>query len=62
MMPKKIALILILLILVCNFSAFAQDNKVKLHINNKMVTNDLNYRLVEDNILIPLQLLTNNLP
>ena len=61
-MPKKVALLTILLILICSVSGLAQDNNIKLKINDSLVTDDLSYKLAEDDILVPLQILTNNLP
>ena len=61
-MPKKIILLTLLLILVVNGSVLAQNDDIKLKINEKVVTDELNYKLAEDDILIPLQTLTNNLP
>ncbi|MBM7556914.1 N-acetylmuramoyl-L-alanine amidase [Halanaerobacter jeridensis] len=63
-MPKRIILLTLLLILIVNFSALAQNNRnnIKLKINDSLVTDDLKYKLAEDDILIPLQILSNNLP
>ena len=61
-MPKKIALLTILLILIFNVSVLAQNNSIKLNINDSLVTDELRYKLAEDDILVPLQILTNNLP
>ena len=62
-MPKKIGLITILLIvLLFNVSTLANANSIKLKVNDGLVTNDLNYKLAQDDILIPLHVLTENLP
>jgi N-acetylmuramoyl-L-alanine amidase len=62
MMPKKIGLLTLLIILLFNLSAVAQGNNIKFKINDGLVTNDLTYKLAEDDILVPLNILTDNLP
>ncbi|MGM0369796.1 MAG: N-acetylmuramoyl-L-alanine amidase [Bacillota bacterium] len=60
-MPKKIGLLTLLIILLFNLSAVAQGNNIKLKINDSVVTDDLEYKLAEDDILVPLNVLTDNL-
>lgn len=63
-MPKKIVLVGVLaFILVVSLAPSLQAmGNIKLEVNGKVVTNDLNYQIKDQNILIPLGILTEALP
>lgn len=61
-MPKKILFFILLIILSFNVSLAAQNSHIRLNINDNLVTDNLHYKLAQDDILIPLQTLVNNLP
>ncbi|GAB6138855.1 N-acetylmuramoyl-L-alanine amidase [Halanaerobaculum tunisiense] len=62
-MPKKLLMGLLIIVIVasCASSLFAAEN-IKLKVNGNVVTADLDYQIVDENILIPLQMLSDTLP
>ncbi|WP_052326454.1 N-acetylmuramoyl-L-alanine amidase family protein [Halobacteroides halobius] len=61
-MPKRLLMGILVLVLICSFSnsLYAADD-IKLLVNNKKITNSLDYQIVDQNILIPLRTLSNAL-
>ncbi len=63
-MPRRIIMIGLICILMISASSsilLAIDNNIKLKINNKLITDDLDYQIKKGNILVPLGIFTDNL-
>ncbi|GAB6100191.1 hypothetical protein JCM16358_20700 [Halanaerocella petrolearia] len=62
-MSKKILVGVLAVVIICSFSTSLYANEdIKLEVNGHQVTDSLSYQLVEEDILIPVQMLTKALP
>ncbi|PRX17801.1 N-acetylmuramoyl-L-alanine amidase [Orenia metallireducens] len=61
-MPKQILVLTLIFLLITSISIRAEeDDDIRLMINGDLITDQLDYRIVDNSILIPLEMLTDNL-
>ncbi|WP_018247901.1 N-acetylmuramoyl-L-alanine amidase [Orenia marismortui] len=62
-MPRKTLIVLLLIILSMALveTSFAEEENIKLMINSEVITENLDYNIVDNDILVPLNILTDNL-
>ncbi|MCK8817128.1 N-acetylmuramoyl-L-alanine amidase family protein [Natroniella sulfidigena] len=61
-MPKKLSIVVLLILVSIISLQVDATERVSLEINGDIVTDDLDYKLLDEDILIPLHNLTDNLP
>ncbi|WP_408955780.1 N-acetylmuramoyl-L-alanine amidase [Natroniella sp. ANB-PHB2] len=61
-MPKKLSIVVVLILISVVSLQVNATQEIKLEVNGNIVTEDLDYKLLDEDILIPLHNLTDNLP
>ncbi|OCL25376.1 hypothetical protein U472_13575 [Orenia metallireducens] len=61
-MPKRVLVLTLMFLVITSISIRAEeDDEIRLMINGDLITDQLDYKIVDNSILIPLEILTDNL-